>query len=92
MDGMKTLTIRVDHETEEAISFITERLIDDEESIGHKRQIIISQWELHKKHCQGSEHHEQCEKNHQEQLKDLDSKEKFVEFITKIHAGLIAQD
>ena len=89
---MKTLTIRIDDETEEAIADVCNKLIDDAETIGHKRSIIKAGIAIHKKQCKDPDCEQNCAEYQQKALNDLDTKERFVDFVTRIHAGLLAQE
>ena len=89
---MKTLTIRIDDETEEAIADICSKLIDDADTLEHKRTIIKAGIAIHKKQCQDPDCEQNCAEYQHKALDDLDTKEKFVDFVTKVHAGLLAQE
>ena len=82
---MKTITIRIDDETEDSLGRICEQLLDDAETIRHKKLIINSTYEIHKRDCNNPG---ECCEAHKKAIRLLDDKERLIDLITKVSVSL----
>lgn len=89
---MKTLTLRIDDETEEAIAHLVEHILEDDESFALKRTMLTTAIRLHRKHCKEPNCEETCENHQREAMKEIDRKERITDLLTKMHAKLSLQD
>lgn len=89
---MKTLTLRIDDETEEAIAHLVDHILEDDESFELKKTMLKTAIKLHRKSCKEPNCAETCEEYQTKALKELEQKERIADLLTKMHARLSLQD